>query len=122
MNQCKKLTGVSFETSDQHKDMTESRQGSEINDTIAVISYLRDRDPFTQNTHSLFNIATGMTAQVVNVEQARHIGESILTSMIGQSVDDFVFRKAAQAVPLGTKTVVKVHGETAKIDPQLISN
>ena len=116
-----KLTGVSFETSDQHKDMTESRQARDVKDTIALISYLRDRDPFTQNTDSLLSIATGMTAQEgVNAEKARYIGESIMTSMIGQSVDDFVFPKAAQAVPLGAKTVVKIHGDTVTVDPQLI--
>ena len=116
-----KLTGVSFETSDQHKDMSESRQARDIKDTIALISYLIDRDSFTQNTDSLLSIATDMTAQEgVNAEKARYIGESIMTSMIGQSVDDFVFRKAAQAVPLCAKTVVKVHGETVTVDPQLI--
>ena len=114
-----KLTGASFETSDQHKDMSESRQARVVNDTIALISYLRDRDPFTLNTFSLFNIATGMTGQEgVNAEQARHIGESILISMIWQSFDDFVFCKAAQAVPLGA--FVKGNGETVKVHPQLI--
>ena len=116
-----KLTGVSFETSDQHKDMFESRQARDVKDTIALISYLRDRDPFTQNTDSLLSIATGMTAQEgVNAEKARYIGESIMTSMTGQSVEYFVFRKAAQAVPLGAKTAVKVHGETVTVDLQLI--
>ena len=112
-----KLTGVSFETSDQHKDMSESRQARDVNDAIALISYLRDSDPFALNTCSLFNIATGMTAQEGgNAELARHIGESILISMIGQSFDDFVFCKAAQAVPLGAKTFMKGNGEAVLAD------
>ena len=40
--------------------------------------------------------------------------------MIEQSFDDFVFCKAAQAVPLGAKTFMKGNGETVKVDPQLI--
>ena len=89
-----KLSGVSYETSDQHKDISTARQDRDVSDTLDLISYLRERDPFVDNS-SLFNIANGMTAQDgVNVERSREHGEKILASMIGKSVEDFIFRKA----------------------------
>ena len=115
-----KFTGVSYETSDQHKDMSKARQARDVNDTLNLISYLAQRDPFVENP-SLFNIANGMTAQKgVNVDRSREIGEDILDSMVGVSVEDHVFKKADQATTLGSKSTVKVKGESVTVDPHLI--
>ena len=115
-----KFTGVSYETSDQHKDMSKARQARDANDTLNLISYLAQRDPFVENP-SLFNIANGMTAQKgVNVDRSREIGEDILDSMVGVSVEDHVFKKADQATTLGSKSTVKVKGESVTVDPHLI--
>ena len=66
-----KFSGVSYETSDQHKDVSAARQARDVSDTVDLIDYLNERDPFVQND-SLFNIANGMTAQErVNVEKAK---------------------------------------------------
>ena len=63
-----KFTGVSYETSDQHKDISNARQARNVNDTLNLISYLAQRDPFVEYP-SLFNVANGMTAQEgVNVD------------------------------------------------------
>ena len=40
--------------------------------------------------------------------------------MIGETVEEFHFRKADQAVTLGSRLTVKVKGEPVKVDPQLI--
>ena len=73
-----KFIGVSYETSDQHKDVSAARQARDVSDTVDLIDYLNERDPFVQND-SLFNIANGMTAQErVNVEKAREIGVKIV--------------------------------------------
>lgn len=103
-----KFTGVLYETSDQHKDLSKARQARDVSGTLDLISYLKDRDPFTQNT-SLFNIANSMTAQKgVNVEQSREVGDNILESMIGRSVDEFIFRKANQIMTLASRSIVKI--------------
>ena len=116
----RKLTGVSYQTSEQHKDVSTGRQARDACDTHALIIYLIDRNTFAQND-SLFNIANGMTAQQgVNVEISRIIGEHILASMIGKTVEEFHFRKADQAVTLGSRSTVKVKGKSVKVDPQLI--
>ena len=40
--------------------------------------------------------------------------------MAGQSTDEFTFRKANQAVTLGSRSTVKIKGEHVNIDPQLL--
>ena len=115
-----KFSGVSHETSDQHKDVSAARQPRDISDTVYLIDYLNERDRFVQND-SLFNIANGMTAhERVNVEKAREIGVNIVESMAGKSTDEFTFRKANQAVTLGSRSSMKIKGEHVNIDPQLL--
>ena len=73
-----KFSGVSYETSDQHKGVSAARHARDVSDTVDLIDYRSERDPFVQND-SLFNIANGMTAQErVNVEKAREIGVKIV--------------------------------------------
>ena len=113
------FSGVSYETSDQHNDVSAARQARDVSDTVDLIDYLNERDPFVQND-SLFNIANGMTAQErVNVEKAREIGVNIVESMAGKSTDEITFRKANQAVTLGSRSTVKIKGEHVNIDPLL---
>ena len=70
----KKFSGVSYEASDQHNDVSAAKQAQDVSDTVDLIDYLNERDPFVQND-SLSNIANGMTGQErVNVEKAREIG------------------------------------------------
>ena len=84
-----KFSGVSYETSDQHKDVSAPRQARDVSDIVDLIDYLNETDPFAKND-SLFNIANGMTAQErVNVEKAREIGVKIVESMAGKSTDEF---------------------------------
>ena len=114
------FSGVSYETSDQHKDVSAARQARDVSDTVDLFDYLNEKDPFVQND-SLFNIANGMTAKErVNVEKAREIGVEIVESMAGKSTDEFTFRKANQAVTLGSRSTVKIKGEYVNIDPQFL--
>ena len=41
-----KFSGVSYETSDQHKDVSAARQARDVSDTVDLIDYLNERDPF----------------------------------------------------------------------------
>ncbi len=54
-----KFSGVSYETSHQHNDVSAPRQARDVSDTVDLIDYLNERYPFVQND-SLFNIANGM--------------------------------------------------------------
>ena len=88
-----KFIGISYETNHQHKEVFKARQITDIKDTLALIRYLKERDPFTQNAF-LFNIANGVTAlENVDVDSAQVIGNNILKSMVDKSVEDYTFRK-----------------------------
>ena len=38
------FSGVSYETSDQHKDVSAARQARDVSDTVDLIDYLNERD------------------------------------------------------------------------------
>ncbi len=115
-----KLTGVTYETSEQHKDTSTARQSRDLSDTMDILSFIKEHDPFAEND-SLVNIANGMTAEKgVNVERSVEVGNKVLESMVNKSVEEFTFRKADHAVTLGSKSNIKVKGQPVKVDPQLI--
>jgi len=115
-----KFSDVLYETSDQHKDTSAARQARDVSDTLELITYLKERNPFAQND-SLYNIANGMTAQeAVNVEKSKEIGEKVIASMVGKSVDTFKFRKADQAVTLASKSNMQVTGKPVTVHLQLL--
>ena len=39
-----KFSGVSYETSDQHKDVSAARQARDVSETVDLIDYLNERD------------------------------------------------------------------------------
>ncbi len=55
------LTGVSYSTSEQNKDMTKARQDRDWKDTQTLLKYLHERNPFTSEDH-LHSISTGVHA------------------------------------------------------------
>ena len=115
-----KFSGVLYETSDQHKDTSAAKQTRDVSDTLKLITYFKERDPFVKND-SLFNIANGMAAQEgVNVDMARELGNRVVTSLAGKSVEVFTFRKANQAVTLSSRSTVKIKGKSVTVDPQLL--
>lgn len=114
------LTGVSYNTGEQNKDMTKARQARDWKDTQTVLKYLQERNPFTSDT-SLRNISTGVHAHnTVNVDTAKDVGNAILTGMKGKTVAEYTFKRNNQAVTLDTKSAVKIDGVMVQIDPQLL--
>ena len=94
-----KFSGVSYETSDRHKDVSAAKQARDVSDTVDLIEYLNERDPVVQKD-SLSNFDNGMTAQ--------------------KRTDEFIFWKANQAVTLRSRATVKIKGEHANVDQQLL--
>ena len=67
------LTGVNYNTGEQNKDMSKARQARDWKDTLAVVQYLQERNPFS-NDPSLRNIATGVHAHpTFNVDTAHTV-------------------------------------------------
>ena len=79
------FTGVNYNTGEQNKDMTAARQASDWNDTLTVLQYLQERNPFSLDP-SLRSISTGVHAHpTVNVDEAVAVGDMILTQMNGNT-------------------------------------
>ena len=92
-NAMQQLTGVQYNTSEQHKDLTTARQGKDMADTCELLEFLESRNPFSDN-YSLRSIATGINAGIsVNVDTAKDVGEKILASMAQQKVLQHSFKK-----------------------------
>ena len=80
-----------------------SKAVERVTDTLDLINFLRERDPFVQN-NALINIAIGMTAEsIINVDRAKRIGENILESMVDKTVEEFTFRKADEVVTMSSR-------------------
>ena len=89
-------------------------------DTLKILSFLQERNPFTDDK-SLRNIETGVTAESsVNVDQAKEIGMMIIESMAGKNILDYTFKKSNHAITLSVKSAIKVCGESVQVDPQLL--
>ena len=114
------LTGVSYSTGEQNKNMTKSRQARDKKDTWTLLLALVERNHFTTDT-DLINIVTGGHAESsVNVEKAREFGQSILESMTEKRAAEYSFTKSNQAITFSAKSSVKVDGEKIQMDPLLL--
>ena len=116
------FTGVTFTTSEQHKETSHARMTKDHSDIQELLQYPVQRNPFsTDGPKSLRNIATGVTAHpTVNCDNAKHVGQQILQSMVGKKVVDYTFKKKNQAVTMDTKSSVMISDEEVTIDPLLL--
>ena len=48
-NAMQQLTGVQYNTSGQHKDLTTARQGKDMADSCELLKFLEFRNPFSDN-------------------------------------------------------------------------
>ena len=71
------VTGKNYNSGEQNKDMSVTRQDRDWKDTNTVLRYLSDRNPFTSHI-GLHNISTGVHAHSsVDVDQAKTVGKAI---------------------------------------------
>ncbi|VDI06569.1 Hypothetical predicted protein [Mytilus galloprovincialis] len=116
------LTGVGYCTSDEHKEATRARKERDRVDTLAILEYLTERNPFT-NDVSLRNIETGVEAEPdVNVDKAESTGNKTLELMKGQKILNYSFKKSNQSITLAAKPKSKSDSDflNTDIDPQLM--
>jgi hypothetical protein len=113
------LTNTFYETSEQHKNISNTRVSQDRNDTDTVLSSLRQISPFAEEM-SLRNIATGVVANKdVNVDQFYAHGESVIKKMQGCDVFRYTLKRSEKVKTLATKTNVKIDGDIT-IDPALL--
>ena len=67
-----------YNTGEQNQDMTKERKVRDWKDTLTVLQYLQERNPFSTDP-SLRSIATGVNAHsTVTVDTALAVGNAIL--------------------------------------------
>ncbi|KAK3748685.1 hypothetical protein QZH41_018981, partial [Actinostola sp. cb2023] len=115
------LTGVQYNSSEQNKDMTKSRQKRDIDDAIVILKMLVDgKTPFAPDP-VLKNIMTGVNAEEsVDVDEARAKGKKILSSMAGESVATYSFKRKEQSVTLAARSSIRIEDDRVHVDPQLL--
>ena len=78
------LTGISYNSGEQNKDMSKSRQERDMKDTYSIHTHLKARNPFSLDNQSLRNIDNGVIAgATVNADTAKDVGQTILQSIAG---------------------------------------
>ena len=81
------ITGINYNTGEQNKDMSVTRQDRDWKGTNTVLRYLSDRNPFTSDI-GLHKISTGVHAHSsIDVDQAKTVGKAILIEMKGAVCD-----------------------------------
>ena len=113
------LSGVTFTTSEQHKETDATRQARDHKDTQTLVWYLTDRSPFLSDP-SLRIIASGRVADDTAKVDAKNIGKKILDGMTEKNVPEVVIRKKDLAVTLATKLAVRVNDEPIIVDPLVL--
>ena len=118
----RELTGVQFNSGEQNKDMSKTRQIRDMKDTVTILRLLAAHNPFSLDTNNnLTNIMNGVNADsTANADTARSVGEKILSSMNGKLATDYSFKRSAQAVTMASKSSVKIADDQAQVDPQLL--
>ena len=112
INQCmQELTGVNSDSSEQHKECSQSRIKRDNEDTYKVLNTLSSLNPFGPDPF-LRGLVTGLTAnESVNVDNAKLVGQKILDSMVGKTITDISFQRNKQAVTLVANAAITVNNE-----------
>ena len=114
------ISGVNYTSGEQNKDMSKTRRARDVKDVLTIIAALQDSNPFSPDAN-LRNVMNGVYADSsVNVDEARKIGEKVLTSMTGKTITEYTFKKNEQAITLASKCAIKIDNEQVQVDPQLL--
>ena len=114
------LTGVTYETSEQHKECRDSRVKKDHEDAAILHEYLNDRNPF-HFSQNLANIHTGeVAADNVDVYNAKDVGEKIIHSMVGQYVFSYSFTRKDMVTTMKSKSSIEIDSELVHVDPMLL--
>ena len=119
-NTMQNLTEIFHKSSEQIKDISNSRIERDSKDLATIKEFLCEHNPFSMH-EDLINISNGMHASSnVNVERSKDIGLKILRSMDKQSPTEFSFKQREQAVTLAVKNSMKIKDEIIQINPNLM--
>ena len=107
------LLDILYQTSEQHKEISESRQEKDQADSTVLMSFLSERNPF-KDDHKLHNIVTGVVAErAVNAPEAKDVGNNIILSLHGKNIMQH------SNIRIPSQNVTKIRDAMIPLDPQL---
>ena len=113
------LTGIQYISGEQHQELGESRKTRDFEDTLLMVKFLSERNPFEGGV--LRNITTGEVASnEVNVDNSELLGEAILETLVGENVYSFSFKRKDTAITMATKVSMRTEKDEVQLDPNLL--
>lgn len=118
-NAMQELNDLSYTTSEQHKELTETRMKRDTSDLEKISTKLTSCSPFTDDPF-LRNIVNGVvTNDKVNVHEFESVGRKIIENMTGQPAFTFTYKRKDKAVTLGDVSAITATPDRV-IDPALL--
>ena len=115
------FTGITFVSSDQHKDAGESRIARDNNDIKILFEFLEVHNPFSEG-EKLKNIVTGQVAnEAVNIDHAAEVGAEILKNVASKNVSEVTFKTSWKGINMAHKlNITSASGDTVSVDTNLL--
>ena len=114
------FTGIQHTPSEQHMEVSMSRQARYVNDTDTVVTFLLDQNPFMSDDKYFRNITSCVTARSkCNVDNTKEMGTKIIKSIAGKTTQSISFKRKYQTVTMKQDNSMKENEELVDIDPQL---
>ena len=104
------VSGVCYDGSEQHKEVSNSRTNKDYEDAVMVMQYVLPRSPFCP-MKELINIHTGVADRNVNADEGYEIGLKIIESMTGVDIDKFIIKKKDRDVVMKSESSNKIDNE-----------
>ena len=104
------VSGVCYDGSEQHKEVSNSRTNKDYEDAVMVMQYVLPRSPFCP-MKELINIHTVVADRNVNAVEGYEIGLKIIESMTGVDIDKFIIKKKDRAVVMKSESSNKIDNE-----------
>ena len=112
-----KVSGVCYDGSEQHKEVSNSRTNKNYEDAVMVMQYILPRSLFCP-MKELINTLTGEVAdRHVKADEGYKIGLKIIESMTNVDIEKFIFKKKDWAVIMKSESSIKIDNEEIFVDP-----
>lgn len=120
-HQIEEFCGVSFTSTDQHVDSTNSRRMRDNIDVQKFGEWFDSHDPFPVGD-TIMCISTGVIGyENINCHEAYEIGKSIMENIIGSSFKELKFQRKNRVMPLrGVNCAVKINDEQVPVNSDTI--
>lgn len=118
------LTGNSYQTSEQHKDLESSRMGRDKTDFLKLKAWFSNNNPFIHDQPYLKSLSTGLhttEGDGVNCDRVEDVGQKIQEKFDSKSFTDVSIRRSDQVKTLDAlRPGITLEGQRESIDPMIL--